>query len=184
VKIGQYIRKKIIVLSVIYLNVLIQRWLCKNIKNNPTHHKTFSLLPQMLVPYHQQDINSILETAEYKANHSYEQTKDFVQQKTDQSLEYSQITNINKLIEQTFIKINAIAELKTMISQSGALNSNAPVASIITFIKTYKSNVASTTTLKVSNAEKLALDFFFHFQNPFYFKRQFLFGTPSQNTRG
>jgi hypothetical protein len=175
-------RKRIIVLSVIYKDILVQRWLCRNLNSNRSQHRTFSLLPQMLAPYYKQDINSILETADYKSNHSYEQTKNHVQQKTDISLEHSQINNINTLIQQTFVKISAIDELNSMMTQSTYFNSQDPISTTIKFIKTYKSSFSSTIKLTLSNAEQLALDFFFHFQTTAYFQRDFLFGTPSQKT--
>lgn len=170
-------------MSIVFYNILIQRYLCRNAEKIQSPHKTFSLLPEMLAPYQRQDMSTIIETAEFKAEHTYKQTQQHIQLKTDQSLEYSQINNINKLMEQTFIKINAIDELKSMMTRADYCNSQEPVSTIIKFIKTYSSQFDSTKQLNISAAEKLALDFFFHYQNTPYIKRDFLFGTPSHKVR-
>ena len=170
-------------MSVAYFGVLIQRWICRNAVKTRFPHKTFSLLPQMLVPYQRQDISTILETAEFKNEHTYKQTQQHIQLKADQSLESSQINNINKLMEQTFTKINAIDELKSMMTRSEYYNSKKPVSTTIEFIKIYNSRFDSTKQLNTNDAEKLALDFFFHYQNTPYMTRDFLFGTPSHKLR-
>lgn len=112
-----------------------------------------------------------------------EQTKSFISSNgvdTDIPLENNQIHDFNKIFSQALLKLTTVAELKQQISQTSYWDSSDPIATMLKFIKGYESRFLSTQQLQASNAEKLALDFLYHFQTNDYFQRHFLFGTPSQ----
>jgi len=177
--IGTYERKKIVFMFVVYTNVPIQRGECRRLGPNPSAHRTFSLLLQPFIPYQQSTLDVILEASAYNKNHSYEQTKNYIQQDKDISLEHSQLNNFDNIFKQAFIKINSIRQLKDKMNQT-IKNYADPIQAVIDFISVYQSPLDSTNQLTLTPIEKLSLDFFYYYQTQPYFQRQFLFGTPSQ----
>ena len=185
VRIGFYYRKKVIVEYKIYENVPIARWLCQRKGPGKSQHKTFSLLPFPLIPYHRHGLNLIVDTVNFHHHHgaSLEQTKSFISSNgvdTDIPLENNHIHNFNNIFSQALLKLSAIAELKQRISQASYWDSSDPIGTMLNFIAGYQSCFATTQPLHTSKAEQLALDFLYHFQTDDYFQRHFLFGTPSQ----
>jgi hypothetical protein len=185
VRIGFYYRKKVIVEYKIYENVPIARWLCYRKGLGKSQHKTFSLLPSPLIPYHRHGLNVIIDSVNFHHQHgaSFEQTKTFISSNgvdTDIPLQNNHIHDFNNIFSQALLKLSAIAELKQQISQASYWDSSDPIATMLNFIAGYQSCFATTQQLHTSKAEQLALDFLYHFQTDDYFQRHFLFGTPSQ----
>jgi len=185
VRIGFYQRKKVIVDNKIYENVPIARWLCQRKGSRIAQHQTFSLLPSPLIPYHRQGLNVIVDIVNFHHHNgsSLVQTKDFISDKgvnTDLPLENNQIHDVMNIFSQALLKLKTIPELKQQISQASYWDSSDPIATMLKFIDGYQSCFSTTQQLHASNAELLALDFFYHFQTDDYFQRHFLFGTPSQ----
>jgi hypothetical protein len=148
-------------------------------------HKTFSLLPHMLVPYHQIDINTMHETLRYqKSGKTLEQTKDHISQMGDQDaplLENKQIHDFGDIFNQAFDKLNSVPQLKQKLQQTAGFNSSDPVRSVLSFIDNYQCELSVVAGTNDSNIVKLANEFFYHYQSQAYFERYFLFGTPSQH---
>jgi len=185
VRIGFYYRKQVVFGFKNYKNVPIVRWLCRKKGHLKTRHRTFSLLPSALIPYHSYDLNLIFDTVNYQHQNdvTFEQTKNYISDKgieTDISLENNQINDFQKIFTSGFATLMAIPQLKQRIDQADYFQSNDPIKTVIRFIDSYKSQFLTTAILKISNIEKLAFDFFFNFQTGCYFDRHFLFGTPSQ----
>ncbi len=148
-------------------------------------HKTFSLLPYPLIPYHRHGLNVIVDIVNFHHHNgsSLVQTKDFISDKgvnTDLPLENNQIHDFMNIFSQALLKLTTIPELKQQISQASYWDSSDPIKTMLQFINNYESRFLSTQKLHASNAEQLALDFLYHFQTDDYFQRHFLFGTPSQ----
>ncbi len=185
VRIGFYKRKKVIVDYKIYPDVPIARWLCQRKGPGKAQHKTFSLLPYPLIPYHRHGLNVIVDTVNFHHHNgsSFEQTKSFISSNgvdTDIPLENNHIHDFNNIFSQALLKLTTVAELNQQISQTSYWDSSDPIATMLQFINNYESLFLSTRKLQASNAEQLALDFLYHFQTDDYFDRHFLFGTPSQ----
>lgn len=183
VRIGFYIRLKIVFYLKTYSNVPIPRWLCRQKGPLKSKHRTFSLLPTALIPYHSNDLNLVSETVKYKQQPetTFEQTKTHISDKAHQpniDLENGQIKQFQQLITAAFSKLMAIPEIKQRIGVH--LNSNDPIATVLRFCDSYQSPFLTTSNLEASNIEKLAYDFFYNFQSGCYFDRHFLFGTASQ----
>jgi hypothetical protein len=183
VRIGFYYRKKLVFQFKTYKNVPMARWLCQEKGSLKVKHRTFSLLPSALIPYHRHDLNLVAETVKYKqqAGTSYEQTKSYIidhAQQPDIDLENKQIKQFQQLITIAFTKLMAIPEIKQRISRD--CHSSDPIATVLRFADRYQSPFLTTSQLEGSNIEQLAWDFFYNFQRGCYFDRQFLFGTPSQ----
>lgn len=184
-RIGFYYRKKVIVKYKIYENVPIARWLCQRKGTGKSQHKTFSLLPFPLIPYHRHGLNLIVATVNFHHHHgaSLEQTKSFISSNgvdNDIPLENNHIHDFNNIFSQALLKLSAIAELKQQISQARDWDSSDPIGTMLQFINSYQSRFLATQQLQASHAEQLALDFLYHFQTNDYFDRHFLFGSPSQ----
>ncbi|MBL7105883.1 MAG: hypothetical protein ISS18_16280, partial [Bacteroidales bacterium] len=78
VRIGFYYRKKLVFGFKTYKNVPIARWLCQKKGHRKPKHRTFSLLPSALIPYHSHDLSLISETVKHKQQTpgaTFEQTK-------------------------------------------------------------------------------------------------------------
>lgn len=185
VRIGFYKRKKVIVDYKIYADVPIARWLCQRKGPGKAQHKTFSLLPYQLIPYHRHGLNVIVDTVNFHHHNgtTLEQTKGFISSNgvdTDIPLENNHIHDFNNIFSQALLKLTTVAELNQQISQTSYWDSSDPIATMLQFINNYESLFLSTRKLQASNAEQLALDFLYHFQTDDYFDRHFLFGTPSQ----
>jgi len=183
VRIGFYNRKKLVFGFTTYNDVPIPRWLCHQKGSLIPKHRTFSMLPHALIPYHIHDLNLMLETMKYQhqTEVTFEQTKSFISDKglnTDISLENNQIHDFQQIFTTAFTKLMAISELKQRIESD--FKSSDPLKTVLSFIDSYQSPFLTTARLEASNIEKLALDFFFNFQTGCYFDRHFLFGTPSQ----
>lgn len=184
-RIGFYYRKKVIVEYKIYENVPIARWLCQRKGPGKSQHKTFSLLPFPLIPYHRHGLNLIVDTVNFHHHHgaSLEQTKSFISSSgvdTDIPLENNHIHDFNNIFSQAWLKLNTNVELKQQINPASDWDSSDPIAAMLKFIAGYQSCCSTTSQLHASPAEQLALDFLYHFQTDDYFQRHFLFGTPSQ----
>lgn len=185
VRIGFYQRKQVIIGYELYEDFPIARWLCRRKGTRKPKHKTFSLLPYPLIPYHRYGLNVIVDTVSFHHHHgsSLVQTKDFISGQgvnNDIPLEDNQIHDLMNIFSQALLKLTTIAELKQQISQSRYWNSSDPIGTLLKFIKSYTSPLLTTRKLKASRVEQLALDFFYHFQTGDYFDRHFLFGTASQ----
>jgi hypothetical protein len=185
VRIGHYYRKKMILHNKTYNDVPIPRWKCRRKGHAKISHRTFSLLPHPLVPYHQHDIDIILDTVKCinSDEHTLEDTKELVSMQGLESeilIENSQIHDFQNIFAQSFVKLLSLVETKSKIMESGCLQAGNPIKTVIDFIDTYQSPLDHTYQTGTSNAEKLAMDFFFHYQTGDYFQRDFLFGTCSQ----
>ncbi len=185
VRIGFYKRKKVIVEYKIYEDVPIARWLCQRKGPGKPQHKTFSLLPYPLIPYHRHGLNIIVDTVNFHHHNgtTLEQTKAFISSNgvdTDIPLENNQIHDFMKIFSQALLKLTTVAELKQQISQASYWDSSDPIGTMLNFIAGYQTSFSTTQQLHASNAEQLALDFLYHFQTDDYCYRHFLFGTPSQ----
>ena len=184
VRIGFYIRKRLVLYLTTYYDVPIPRWLCRQKGPLKPKHRTFSLLPFALIPYHNNDLNLVAETVKYKQQQpgtTYEQTKSYIidnAQQPDIDLENKQIKQFQQLVTTAFSKLMAIPEIKPRISCD--FHSSDPIATVLSFCDRYQSPFLTTSKLEASNIEQLAWDFFYNFQRGCYFDRQFLFGTPSQ----
>jgi hypothetical protein len=184
VRIGFYYRKKLVFEFKTYKNVAIARWLCREKGPLKPKHRTFSLLPSALIPYHSHDLNLISATVKHQQQQSdttFEQTKSYISDKgieTDIDLENNQIKHFQQLVTTAFTKLMAIPEIKQRIGVD--FNSTDPIATVISFCDSYQSPFLTTANLEASNIEQLSWDFFYNFQSGCYFDRQFLFGTPSQ----
>ena len=162
----------------------IARWLCHRQGHQKTLHKTFSLLPFQLLPYHRHGLNVIFDTLSFHQQHgtSFERTKRFISDagvNDDLSLENNHIHDFMNIFSQALLKLSSVAELKQQISPTSDGDRRDPVNTMLQFITNYESRFLATQQLHASNAEKLAVDFFYHFQTGDYFQRHFLFGTPS-----
>lgn len=185
VRIGFYERKQVVVDNKIYEHVPIARWLCQRKGSRLAQHKTFSLLPYPLIPYHRHGLNVIVDTVDFHHHHgsSLVQTKDFISSNgvdSDIPLENNQIHDFNNIFSQAWLKLNTNVELKQHINPASDWDSSDPIAAMLKFIAGYQSCFPTTQQLQASQAEQLALDFLYHFQTGDYCQRHFLFGTPSQ----
>lgn len=109
------------------------------------------------------------------------QTKDIISNQgldNDIPLENGHIYHFRKLFELAFYKLFSIPELKKRFDIENLAND--PVRKILDIIDHYKSPFRTTASMKTSNIQKLAWDFFFNYQTDAFFERHFLFGTPSQ----
>ena len=184
VRIGFYTRKTIVIGNTTYKNVAIPRWRCSNKGQITPKHRTFSLLPYMLIPHHKHDINLLFETVDYHTcrSRSLEDTKDFIIEQAisdDIYIENSQLYEFNTLFSQALIKLNSIPVLQQKIKP--CRTSNNPFLTLIRFISGYQSPMEIGEPLlrkshseQMSNAEKLALDYFYLYQTGDYFQRGFL----------
>ena len=159
--------------------------MCQRKGHEKSTHKTFSLLPFQLIPYHRHGLNVIVDIVNFHHHNgsSLVQTKDFISSNgvdTDIPLENNHIHDVNNIFSQALLKLKTIPELKQQISQASYWDSSDPINTMLQFINSYESRFLSTRQLHASNAEKLALDFLYHFQTADYRQRHFLFGTPSQ----
>ena len=159
--------------------------MCQRKGHEKSTHKTFSLLPFQLIPYHRHGLNVIVDTVNFHHHNgsSLVQTKDFISSNgvdADIPLENNHIYDFMNIFSQALLKLTSIAELKDQISQASYWDSSDPINTVLQFISNYESRFLSTRQLHASNAEKLALDFLYHFQTADYRQRHFLFGTPSQ----
>jgi hypothetical protein len=166
------------------MNFPIPRWLCHRKGARKSKHRTFSLLPHPLVPYHSFALNDIKETVSYQnqADKTLEQTKSYISCKgitTDLSVENNPIYDFHHLFSDAYSKLNAVAEIKQLIKEVDYTSQN-PIDTVLKFVEGYQSSFLSSLDFQASNIEKLALDYFFQFQSGPYMERHFLFGTPSQ----
>jgi len=185
VRIGFYIRKRVVIHQKIYKNLPLPRWKCGQKGPAGSSHKTFSLLPHSLIPYHQHDLNTILETVRFSSDrqHSLEDTKDFISAQginTGIIIENSQIYDFRNIFSQSFSKLLSVYDIKQKIIMSSAFQSDDPLQTVIDCIDCYQSPMGGAYHIQTSNIESLAMDFFFHYQTGDYASRDFLFGTPSQ----
>jgi hypothetical protein len=185
VRIGFYIRKKVVIHNRTYQNVPIPRWKCQQKGPLKCSHRTFSLLPHGLIPYHQHDLDTLFATLKFNCNaqHTLEDTKDFISEQgiaADIAIENSQIHDFQNIFSQSMMKVMAIPEFKRKIERNRYYRNTQPIQTLIHFIEHYRSLVEKIYLTPTSNIEKLAVDFFFHYQSGDYFQRDFLFGTPSQ----
>lgn len=185
VRIGFYTRKLVVVDNRIYENVPIARWLCQRKGYRKSTHKTFSLLPFQLIPYHRHGLTVIVDTMNFHHHNGFSlvQTKDFISDRgvdSDLPLENNHIHDFRNIFSQALLKLSSIAELKQQISQASYWDSSDLIATMLQFINSYESRLLATRQLHASHTEQLALDFLYHFQSGDYFQRHFLFGTPSQ----
>ena len=168
-----------------YSDFPIVRYICHRKGFLDPPHRTFSVLPHWLAPYHQHGIDVICETVK----HQHQRGNSFVQTQQDISihgtdkdfpLENQQILDFKQLLKETFHKLCTIPTLKTQLEDSGCFNSKDPVGTVLRFIEQYQTPLTKTYPRHFSNLEKLNLDFLFHYQATPYFERFFLIGTPSQ----
>jgi hypothetical protein len=183
VRIGFYIRKKLVICLETYYHVPIPRWLCQKKGPLKPKHRTFSLLPSALIPYHKNDLNLVSQTVKFKQQPptTFEQTKSYISDNAKQpdiDLENNQIRHFQQLLTNAFSKLMAIPEIKQRINVN--FHSRDPIATVLSFSDSYQSPFLTTSNLNASNIEQLAWDFFYNFQRGCYFERHFLFGTPSQ----
>ena len=166
------------------MDLPIPRWLCQRKGLRQSTHRTFSLLPHPLIPYHSFALNDIQEVVRFKdqTDKTLEQTKSYISCQgltTDLSLENNQIYNFQHLFSEAYSKLNAVAEIKQLITEE-AYTSQGPIDTVLKFVEGYQSPFLNSLDFQASNIEKLALDYFFQFQSGPYMERHFLFGTPSQ----
>lgn len=185
VRIGFYLRKRVVIYSKVYTDFPIPRWLCQQKGPTKPKHRTFSLLPHFLIPYCQYDLDTLEQTLRYHHQNSASltQTKDYINEKgkdPDICLENKTIHDFQHIFKAAFSKLNSVADFRQRIGQADYFDSSDPVATVLGLIEGYQSQLKATACMDTSNAEKLALDFFFTFQTACYFERHFLFGTPSQ----
>jgi len=161
------------------------RFLCRDKGNLKSKHKTFSLLPQPLVPYQQTGLDVMFETVkQHHAGKSLKQTKDHISQmgvQTDIPLEDKPIRHFQKIFDNAFHKLNTVPQLKHRLRQMPGFNSVDPIGSVIAFIDLYQSTLPGILPDNCPPIVILTHDFFFNFQSGDWFKRYFLFGTPSQH---
>ena len=149
-----------------------------------TTHRTFSLLPHWLVPYHQHDLNIMLDTLNYHHQApgcTFEQTKEFISSRgvnDDISLENYHIHHFSHLFDSAFYKQASTPEARQHIDRNNLAHD--PVDFMLQEINNYQSPFQTTQAMNMSNIEKLAWDFLFNFQTGPLFNRHFLFGIPSQ----
>jgi len=182
---GRYVRVKVIIDYQVYVNVPIFRFCCTNPNLLETLHRTFSLLPHWLVPYHQWGLDMMVDIVDHQqqTENSFESTKDFIdnpEQDVELSLENQQIINYQNHFGNTFNKLCSIALLKEQLIKSNCLDSNNPTGSVIKFLSRYQTSTVHDGDTNLSNAHKLYIDFFYLFQTDAFFGRYFLVGTPSQ----
>lgn len=159
----------------------IARWRCRNKSNKKLKQRTFSLLPDCLVPYQRFDLTLIQETLDHLTRQdgtTYRETIDFISLKgleADIPLETYQIRHFYHLFNQAFIKLSANPAFtpKSKISHH-------PVKAILNLIKDYQSPFQTTVHLNIPNICQLAWDFFWNMQSETYMFRHFIFGTPYQ----
>jgi hypothetical protein len=118
VRIGFYKRKTVVVDNKIYENVPIARWLCHQQGTRKSKHKTFSLLPYPLIPYHRHGLNVTVDTVNFHHQNgtTFKQTKSFISSNgvdTDIPLENKHIHNFNKTFSQALLKLTSVAELNS-----------------------------------------------------------------------
>lgn len=159
--------------------------MCQRKGHEKSTHKTFSLLPYPLIPYHRHGLNVMVDTVNFHHHHGFSlaQTKDFISDQgvnSDLPLENNHIHDFMRICAQALLKLSSIAELKDQISQARYWDSSDPIGTMLQFINNYESRYLATQQLHASPAEQLAVDFLYHFQTADYCQRHFLFGTPSQ----
>ncbi len=184
-RIGFYTRKKMVIKNKTYHGVPIPRWKCRQKGALKSPHRTFSLLPHALIPYHQHDLDTLFATLKFlgQEQNTLKDTKDFISAQgiaTDIAIENSQIHDFQNIFSQSLMKLMAIPELKHKIRRNRRYRSTQPIPTLIDFIEQYQSPVEKIYGIETSAIEKLATDFFFHYQSGDYCQRDFLFGTPSQ----
>lgn len=146
-----------------------------------TNHRTFSLLPSFLVPYHKHNLDTMVDTMNHQSQDPKPALVETVNHisalglNDDIPLESSHIHHFRTIFEEAFYKIVSIPELKNLITCD-----KNPVKNILDIIDRYKSLFHTTLSMNTANIQQLAWDFFFNFQTGPFFNRQFLFGTPSQ----
>lgn len=162
----------------------IARYKCQQKGQNKTGHRTFSLLPHVLVPCYQHDLNLIADTIAHhnqQRRPTLEETKNFISAKgqhTDIPLENNHIHRFQKLLQQAYYKLITSPQFNQYISRPN--QTNDPVKNMLHIIDQYQTPFQTTTAMNASNIQKLAWDFCFNFQTDSFVNRHFLVGTPSQ----
>jgi hypothetical protein len=168
----------------VFFNIPIARYLCRQSRKlSESAHRTFSLLPHFFVPYHQHDLDIILNTLNHQNQHPKPSLVDTVNHisalgKDDNiPLENSHICHFRTIFEEAFYKIISIPDLNNLVRLKD------PVENILDISDRYKTPFQTTSSMNCSNVQQLAWDFFYNFQTTPFFDRHFLFGTPSQKRR-
>jgi len=182
-RLGVYWRKRVIIGSSVYADFPVVRYICYRKGSLKPQHRTFSVLPHWLAPYHQHGIDTIIETVkcQHQKGNSYAQTKHEISIHgigKDFPLENQQILDFKQLLKETFHKLCTIPALKRQLED--CFNSKEPISTVLDFIEQYQTPLTQTYPPHFSNLEKLNLDFFYYYQTTPYFERFFLIGTPSQ----
>jgi hypothetical protein len=183
VHIGYYYRKVVVVCFTIFTNVPVARLLCNGKGHKKSPHRTFSLLPHMLVPYHQHDLLSMQAAVDITS------TKTSKTQRLDSMAELGHNDAIIIEDRQMNLFENIFKNANNKLIASGQFQVNSQgeftIGQLHVLDAYINSCVNNDTNLFISSAiapvEQAALDFFYTAQQhcPF-FERLFLFGTPSQ----
>ena len=180
-----YDRKMVIIKLTNYYDFPIICMKCHGKGEIQSKHKSFSLLPHMLLPYRKTDINTMVETLKYQQTGKTKvQTIAHISRmgaETDLPLDNNQINDFNKIFTAAFDKLNSVPQLKEQMHQTAGFDSSNPVGAVICFTESYQSELLVIARMNSSNIVKLSYAFFYYFQTEIYFDRHFLFGTPSQN---
>jgi len=183
--IGVYYRKKVVINFKTYYDFPVQRFLCRDTGQRASPHKTFSLLPQPLVPYHQHALEVMFETVkQQQTGQTLTQTQDHISQMgvdTDIALEKKQIHHFQHILADAFIKLNSVPPLKHRLQQMPNFNSADPIGAVIAFSATYQSSLPGMLADNCAPLVRLTHEFFYYFQTGAWCNRYFLFGTPSQH---
>lgn len=183
--IGVYYRKKVVINFKTYSNLPIMRFLCRDTGQRASPHKTFSLLPQPLVPYHQHALEVMFETVkQQQTGQTLTQTQDHISQMgvdTDIALEKKQLHHFQHILADAFIKLNSVSPLKHRLQQMPNFNSADPIGAVIAFSDSYQSSLPGMLADNCAPLVRLTHEFFYYFQTGAWCNRYFLFGTPSQH---
>lgn len=138
-----------------------------------------------MIPYRKYDLNFVVETLRHlhQEDSTPTQTIEAISQmRQDEAIElqYHQLHDFEDIFEQALAKLSVAPQIKDLLPQQDFSLDHAPVAAVLDFISHYQSPLSGSVSLVGSSAERLALDFFFLYQEGHYFLRHFLFGTASQ----
>jgi len=187
VRIGYYYRVAVVIGFRVYHAVPIARWRCRGKGHCKHPHRTFSLLPHMLVPYQRYDIMFIYETVKstIDTTASTDQTLEIMSERgVDDAIiiESRHIRSFQNLFIQAYQKCIMFGDIQMLIQKSRIAE---PVAAVCAVIDAYLKETRCHLSSAIPSVERAGIVFYYHSQydRP-YRDRFYLFGTPTQKRSG
>jgi hypothetical protein len=179
---GCYVRKRLHFGDRVYDDVAIIRFECQRLQPDVPagSHRTFSLLPCPLIPYHSYTIPLSLEIAQtltQQQGHASQTAHLVAQRFFEANPERATVLRLGRVIHAAMDKLDHMAATFEVLGWHRCPKAFPErLADFIRFVQRYRSQ-----ELQEHGICALCYDYFYRFQNQrLYMQRDFLFGTPSQ----